>query len=295
MSEQVTIVWRMGDGHANRMGDLRISTVTTDGQVYLEDVSEGDLWYFPPGQPHSIQAKNTTEAGAEFLLVFDSGSFSEDDTFLLTDWLAHVPKEVIAKNFQVDVSAFDHIPSRQLYIFPGTPPPDDVSSDMVVPNDTPLPFTYALSKTNATNLSGGSIKIVDSRTFKASTTISAAEVTVNPGGMRELHKPDEDNSEGNARVTSFASQATASTIDFQGGDISYIPPSFGHYIENTGNTTLRFLEIFKSGLVQDISLNQWLALTPPELVKAHLGLDDETISKLSKVKQYVVGPSEPGQ
>ncbi|KAF7964626.1 hypothetical protein HWV62_4770, partial [Athelia sp. TMB] len=169
-------------------GDLRISTVTTDGQVYLEDVSEGDLWYFPPGQPHSIQAKNTTEAGAEFLLVFDSGSFSEDDTFLLTDWLAHVPKEVIAKNFQVDVSAFDHIPSRQLYIFPGTPPPDDVSSDMVVPNDTPLPFTYALSKTNATNLSGGSIKIVDSRTFKASTTISAAEVTVNPGGMRSLHR-----------------------------------------------------------------------------------------------------------
>jgi len=278
-------------------GDLRISTVTSDGKVYLEDVSAGDLWYFPPGQPHSIQAKNTTADGAEFLLVFDSGSFSEDDTFLLTDWLAHVPKEVIAKNFQLDVSAFDHIPSRELYIFPGTPPPEDVQSDMVVPNDTPLPFTYALSKVNATQLSGGSMKLVDSRTFKASTTICANEVTVNPGGMRELHwHPTEPEwtyfIEGNARVTSFASQATATTIDFQGGDISYIPPTFGHYIENTGNTTLKFIEIFKSSLVEDISLNQWLALTPPELVKAHLGLDDETISKLSKVKQYVVGPSE---
>lgn len=45
------------------------------------------------------------------------------------------------------------------------------------------------------------------------------------------------------------------------------------------------------GLFQDISLNQWLALTPPELVKAHLGFSDETISRLSKVKQSVVGPT----
>ena len=44
----------------------------------------GDLWYFPPGFPHSIQAKNTTADGAEFLLIFDSGTFSEDSTFLLT-------------------------------------------------------------------------------------------------------------------------------------------------------------------------------------------------------------------
>jgi hypothetical protein len=44
-------------------------------------------------------------------------------------------------------------------------------------------------------------------------------------------------------------------------------------------------------LFQDISLNQWLALTPPELVKAHLGLDDATIARLSKVKQEVVGPA----
>jgi hypothetical protein len=37
----------------------------------------------------------------------------------LTDWLAHVPKEVLAKNFQVNITSFDHIPSRELYIFPG--------------------------------------------------------------------------------------------------------------------------------------------------------------------------------
>lgn len=97
-----------------------MSTVTPDGDVYVGDVSAGDLWYFPAGFPHSIQAKDTSPGGAEFLLVFDDGAFSEDGTFLLTDWLAHVPKEVLAKNFGManDLQAFDRIPDRELYIFP---------------------------------------------------------------------------------------------------------------------------------------------------------------------------------
>ena len=32
--------------------------------------------------------------------------------------MAHVPKEVLAKNFQTNMSAFDHIPGEELYIFP---------------------------------------------------------------------------------------------------------------------------------------------------------------------------------
>jgi oxalate decarboxylase/phosphoglucose isomerase-like protein (cupin superfamily) len=43
-----------------------------------------------------------------------------------------------------------------------------------------------------------------------------------------------------------------------------------------------------SDLFQDISLAQWLALTPPELVKAHLGFSDETIAHLSKKKLTLV-------
>jgi oxalate decarboxylase/phosphoglucose isomerase-like protein (cupin superfamily) len=31
----------------------------------------------------------------------------------------------------------------------------------------------------------------------------------------------------------------------------------GHYVQNTGDTVLRFLEIFKSDRFEDVSLNQW--------------------------------------
>lgn len=115
-------------------------------------------------------------------------------------------------------------------------------------------------------------------------------------------------SEGQGRITLFASSGNARTYNYQPGDVSYIPASYGHYVENIGNTTMRFLEIFNSGTCastaarpagadtaadryQDISLTQWLALTPPELVKAHLNLTDSVIDNLNKTKAIVVGPS----
>ena len=54
--------------------------------------------------------------------MFDDGNFSEDSTFQITDWLAHVPKEVLAKNFHTNIAMFDHIPSKELYIFPAGEP-----------------------------------------------------------------------------------------------------------------------------------------------------------------------------
>ena len=57
-------------------------------------------------------------------------------------------------------------------------------------------------------------------------------------------------------MTLFASEGNARTFDYQAGDVGFVPASYGHYVENTSNTTLRFLEIFNSNRYQDISLNQ---------------------------------------
>ncbi len=62
----------------------------------------------------------------------------------------------------------------------------------------------------------------------------------------------------------------------------------GHYIENIGDTTLRYLEMFRHPLFQDVSLNQWMALTPPELVRAHLNLNVRMMAALRKEKTPVV-------
>src|SRR5258707_5196144 len=77
-------------------GRARLTAIDQDGRNFIDDVGVGDLWYFPAGFPHSIQG---LEQGCEFLLVFDDGNFSENSTFLVSDWFLHTLKEVLAKNF----------------------------------------------------------------------------------------------------------------------------------------------------------------------------------------------------
>src|ERR1700709_75315 len=103
-------------------GSARITAIDAQGRYFIADVGEGDLWYFPGGIPHSIQGLESDVDGVEFLLVFDDGAFSEDSTFLLTDWLAHTPRDVLAKNFGVEESALAHLPTKEKYIFPAAPP-----------------------------------------------------------------------------------------------------------------------------------------------------------------------------
>ena len=86
----------------------------------------------------------------------------------------------------------------------------------------------------------------------------------------------------------FAASGQARTFDFSAGDVGYVPFAMGHYVENTGTTPLRFLEVFNSSYYADVSLSQWLALTPPELVQAHLKLDQQTSAAFRKEKVPVV-------
>ena len=45
--------------------------------------------------------------------------------------------------------------------------------------------------------------------------------------------------------------------------------------------------MFRRGCFADVSLSQWMALTPPELVPAHLNLDDRTMRALPRDEPVV--------
>jgi oxalate decarboxylase len=66
------------------------------------------------------------------------------------------------------------------------------------------------------------------------------------------------------------------------------PKTLGQYIENTGNTDLIFLEMFKASRFEDLSLSEWVAHTPPKLVIEHLGITAEVLSKLPQTKLAIV-------
>lgn len=273
------------------LGNARITAVDQNGHNFITDVGPGDLWYFPPGIPHSIQG---LEGGCEFLLVFDDGHFSDLNTLSISDWFAHTPKDVLSANFGVPMEAFQNVPSEQVYIYQGNVPGSIDSQKIQSPYGTiPRSFKHQLLVQTPLITPGGSVRIVDSTNFPISTAIAAALVEIQPGAMRELHwHPNNDEWQyylsGQGRMTVFAGNGTARTFDFRAGDVGYVPFALGHYVQNTGTETLWFLEIFKSNRFQDVSLNQWMALTPTELVQTNLNVGPEVIHALRKEKWPVV-------
>jgi oxalate decarboxylase len=159
--------------------------------------------------------------------------------------------------------------------------------------EPPASYTWHMMGQEPIRAPGGWVRITDSRNFAISTTIAAARVEVEPGGIRELHwHPNADEwqywLEGQGRMTVFASGGKSRTFDFQAGDVGYAPRAMGHYIENTGEEPLMFLALFRSDRYADMSLAQWMGLLPPELVKAHLNLEDEVIANLPKAEPLIV-------
>jgi oxalate decarboxylase len=269
-------------------GTARITAIDADGKSFVADVKKNDLWFFPSGIPHSIQGLNPD--GCEFMLVFEDGEFSESETVLLSDSMAHLPHEVLSKNFGVGEQALKNVPKEELFIFqtdvPGALEADQKAAAGAL-GKSPKDFAFRTMEIPPTKQTkGGNVRIVDSSNFKVSTT-AMGMVTVHPGGMRELHwHPNADEWQyyisGKGRMTVVATGNKARTMDFQEGDVGYVQKTLLHYIENTGDTDLIFLEMFKADRYQEFSFSEWLAHTPPELVMAHLRIDKATYDAIPK-------------
>src|SRR5262245_55675175 len=272
-------------------GRARITAVDPSGYAFQDDVGEGDLWNFPSGVPHSVQGIDGD--GCEFVRVFDDGHFSEDNTFSLTDWFAHTPREVLAKNFGVPETAFAGIPEKELFIYQGRKPGPLAADKVAGAGPVPHSYSHRLLARDPIRTKGGTVRVSDSSTFPASATIAAAYVEIEPGAMRELHwHPNASEAQyyiaGQARMTVFAAEGRAGTFDYRPGDVGFVPQNMGHYIENTGPTTLKLLELWRADKVLDVSLRQMLAFTPFVLVQEHLKIDKSVLTGITAKKTPIV-------
>ena len=197
----------------------------TEGRPSVADVKEGDLWYFPAGLPHSLQGLEPD--GAEFVLAFDNGESSEFNTLLVSDWLAHTPPEVLAKNFGVPVEAFKNIPLHNRWMYQSKIPAPDLpaveAQIAAAAGKPPHPFVFRLADMQPNReTKSGTVRIADSTNFLVSKTIAASLVNIKPGGLRDLHwHPNADEwlyvLKGSARMTVFNTGPQAVTANFRPG------------------------------------------------------------------------------
>ncbi|KAL4759125.1 oxalate decarboxylase family bicupin [Aspergillus foveolatus] len=274
-------------------GSLLLSAVDENGRWTTEKLNTGDIWYFPKGVAHNVQGLDDEN---EYLLVFDDGDFEKvGTTFMVDDWIKHTPRDVLAKNFGVNASVFDTVPEKFPYILNGTIPEEanTVPQGTLTGNSSYVYHTYDHPSEPVPG-QGGTFRRIDSRNFPISTTIAATIVELEPRGLRELHwHPNAEEwlyfHKGTGRATVFIGDSKARTFDFAAGDTAVFPDNSGHYIENNSDDEpLVWLEFYKSDRVADISLAQWLALTPAETVANTLKIDIEVVKQIKEEKQLLI-------
>jgi len=275
-------------------GNARVTVFEPNGKIFIGDVSEGDLWFFPTAHPDSIQGLGSD--GCEFLLAFDQGNFSEYNTFLLSGLVAHTPSKVISQNFNIAEAQLSVLPESGLYIFPGTVPgalEDDRKAVGGPAVASKLDYTFKMKSMKPTvETAGGSLRVVDSKNFPPSKTVAAGLFSMRPGALRELHWHPVSEWQyfigGSARMTVFDSAGEAHTMDYQANDVGLAPAISGHYIQNTGNDALAFLAIFKSPEFIEFSLNQWLRRLPVQMTEQHLKLSPTEIAMIPDKSMNII-------
>jgi oxalate decarboxylase len=200
---------------------VAVSAVDEDGRNQVEVLNEGDIWYFPKGEAHVIQGLADQN---EYLLVFDDGDFEAPGTsFNVDDWIAHTPKDILAKSLGessspsihvasnsrgkkhiashhneltsiptpgIDPSLLASVPSPNPYILKTNLSPADLTIDSPYGKlEGNSSYVFKASEVAAEEVpgGGGTVKTVDSRNFPVAKTIASSIVTLKPGALRELH------------------------------------------------------------------------------------------------------------
>jgi oxalate decarboxylase len=274
-------------------GRCRTTAMDPQGQSETNDFETGDVWYFPRGHGHSIQCLGNEPCN--FILIFDNGYFSEFGTFSITDWIGHVPHDILAKNLGLPATAFDSFPKSEVYFVHGKVPPEQPAPPHQGPLRSP-PSTHKyrlLSQEPDAVFKGGKEWRVGTDKFPIATTMTGLILELEPGALRELHwHPNADEWQyvvtGDITVTMFGANGRFRVESLSGGDVGYIPQGYGHSVENTGAEKAQILIAFNTGEYQAIDLSTWLAGNPDYLLEAHFNQPESVVDKFPTEKLFII-------
>jgi oxalate decarboxylase len=265
-------------------GNVRATVISPNGEAAQDDFGPGDVWYFPKGHGHAIQALGPDEA--HFILGFDDGHFSEFGTFSITDWVGHTPPNVLSRNLGLPESVFAKFPRSEAYILPGRVPPAMQQPLRQANSQTnQSPHKYRLGASPAMEFPGGELRIVSQKEFPIQKTLTGAIMLLKPGALREMHwHPNADEWQlylsGQARVTIFGAHGRTKTAAFGPGQVAFIKQGFGHFVEQIGDEPTKVLILFNSPEYEEINMSTWLAANPDSFISDNFGISKELVDKL---------------
>jgi oxalate decarboxylase len=272
-------------------GRVRTTVIDPQGTAETNDFDAGDVWYFPRGHGHMLQCLG--DRPCHFILIFDNGYFSEFGTFSISDWIAHAPPALLAKNFGLPESQFAEFPRGEVYFARGPVPPAEPAPPLQGRRTPPLTHRFALlAEPPHRSFAGGREWRVDSTRFPISATMTGVVLDLDPGALRELHwHPTADEWQyviaGRVNVTLFGSHGRFRVEELGPGDVAYIPQGYGHSIENVGASGARVLVGLNTGVYAAIDLSGWIAGNPADVLATNFGQPPELFRRFPRHDVFI--------
>jgi oxalate decarboxylase len=278
-------------------GRMRTTLVNPAGHSETCDFGPGDIWYFPRGHGHQLQAIGNEDA--HFILIFDNGHFSEFGTFSISDWMSQAPAETVARSLNISEDLVRNLPQGEVYFAKGAIPPEPAAAPLSGPNPTPMTHKFSMTSMEPTTVfDGGREWTIDSTRFPISRTMTGVVFELDAGGLRTLHwHPNASEWQyvlsGSYKVTLFGAKGRYREEILNPGDVGYIPQGYGHSIENVSGDTGRILLGLNSGIFQKIDLADWVAGQPADVLATNLSLNEDEVATLPRKDIFITG--KPGK
>jgi oxalate decarboxylase/phosphoglucose isomerase-like protein (cupin superfamily) len=139
---------------------------------------------------------------------------------------------------------------------------------------------FQLGGTDSREFVGGLLCGASKKNFKVLRGLAVQELTLKPGAVREPHShPNAEQLdyciEGEARVGILEPGGETQSLDLKSGHIAFVPQGYVHWIENTGDTDLRFLLVLSHEEPETIELSETLAGIPDAVLETTVNLSSD--------------------
>ena len=174
-----------------------------------------------------------------------------------------------------------------------SPPPTDVGS---------MPQIWASFNTAPRRIqNGGWARQVTQADFPISKTISAVNMRLTAGGVRELHWHQAAEwaymTYGNCRVTVIDPMGRPYVADVKEGDIWYFPAGYPHSLQGLRPDGCEFVICFDDGAASEYNtllVTDWFAHTPPAVLAENFGVPADTFANIPLHDLWIYQGKVPG-
>jgi oxalate decarboxylase len=274
-------------------GHCQVTVVDPKGETEVANYNAGDLWYFPKGHAHAIQALGSEPCHA--VLAFDDGLYGEHGTFGLSDWISRLDPGTLAQVLGLQKEVVTKIPTAEVYIKQGEVigrHSAEAHAVQVLGRRRTHRFRL-MAQEPRISTPGGTIHVASAKEYPISTTMTGVVTKLKAGAMHAPHWHPYANewhyvAKGRTRVSLFATDKRMATADLSPGDCAYIPRGCGHVVQNIGTTECEIVGVLDNGSYSESGLSDWVANVPRQLLANNLGLPVNAFAAVKRNKSVII-------